>query len=107
MPRWKATHTRIHMISSREGLDLNISEDMLNQLDKSAQTAYERFYGVKKSAKQTVEQLAETTVLTDSAKAVADSLKAVNDSIIKNAVNKKDFEYVHQAGPSRLSAAHS
>ena len=71
---------------------------MLNQLDKSAQTAYERFYGVKKSAKQTVEQLAETTVLSDSAKAVADSLKAVNDSIIKNAVNKKDFEYVHQAG---------
>ena len=75
-----------------------LSEDMLNQLDKSAQTAYERFYGVKKSAKQTVEQLEETTVLSDSAKAVADSLKTVNDSIIKNAVNKKDFEYVHQAG---------
>ena len=95
---YQLNETLIHMISSREGLDLNINEDMLNQLDKSAQTAYERFYGVKKSAKQTVEQLAETTVLSDSAKAVADSLKAVNDSIIKNAVNKKDFEYVHQAG---------
>ena len=95
---YQLNETLIHMISSREGLDLNISEDMLNQLDKSAQTAYERFYGVKKSAKQTVEQLAETTVLSDSAKAVADSLKAVNDSIIKNAVNKKDFEYVHLAG---------
>jgi hypothetical protein len=70
----------------------------MKELDKSAQTAYERFYGVKKSAKQTVEQPAETTVLSDSAKAVADSLKAVNDSIIKNAVNKKDLEYVHQAG---------
>ena len=88
---YQLNETLIHMISSREGLDLNISEDMLNQLDKSAQTAYERFYGVKKSAKQTVEQLAETTVLSDSA-------KAVNDSIIKNAVNKKDLEYVHQAG---------
>ena len=87
---YQLNETLIHLISSREGLDLNIN--------KSAQTAYERFYGVKKSAKQTVEQLAETTVLSDSAKAVADSLKAVNDSIIKNAVNKKDFEYVHQAG---------
>ena len=95
---YQLNETLIHQISSREGLDLNISEDMLNQLDKSAQTAYERFYGVKKSAKQTVEQLAETTVLSDSAKAVADSLKAVNDSIIKNAVNKKDLEYVHLAG---------
>ena len=95
---YQLNESLIHMISSREGLDLNINEDMLNQLDKSAQTAYERFYGVKKSTKQTVEQLAETTVLSDSAKAVADSLKAVNDSIIKNAVNKKDFEYVHQTG---------
>ena len=95
---YQLNETLIHLISSREGLDLNINEDMLNQLDKSAQTAYERFYSVKKSAKQTVEQLAETTVLSDSAKAVADSLKAVNDSIIKNAVNKKDLEYVHLAG---------
>ena len=95
---YQLNETLIHMISSREGLDLAISEDLLNQLDKNAQTAYERFYGVKKSAKQTVEQLAETTVLSDSAKAVADSLKAVNDSIIKNAVNKKDLEYVHLAG---------
>ena len=95
---YQLNETLIHLISSREGLDLNINEDLLNQLDKNAQTAYERFYGAKKSAKQTVEQLAETTVLSDSAKAVADSLKAVNDSIIKNAINKKDLEYVHLAG---------
>ena len=95
---YQLNETLIHLISSREGLDLNINEDLLKELDKNAQTAYERFYGVKKSAKQTVEQLAETTVLSDSAKAVADSLKAVNDSIIKNAVNKKDLEYVHLAG---------
>ena len=88
----------IHRISSREGLDLAINEDLLKELDKNAQVAYERFYGTKKSANQAVEQPAETAVLSDSAKAVADSLKAVHDSIIKNAVNKKDFEYVHQAG---------
>ena len=95
---YKLNESLIHRISSREGLDLAINEDLMKELDKSAQTAYERFYGVKKSAKQTVEQPAETTVLSDSAKAVADSLKTVNDSIIKNAVNKKDLEYVHQAG---------
>ena len=95
---YKLNESLIHRISSREGLDLAISEDMLKQFDKNAQVAYERFYGTKKTATQAVEQPAETAVLSDSAKAVADSLKAVNDSIIKNAVNKKDFEYVHQAG---------
>ena len=95
---YQLNESLVHRISSREGLDLAINEELMKELDKSAQTAYERFYGVKKSAKQTVEQPAETTVLSDSAKAVADSLKAVNDSIIKNAVNKKDLEYVHQAG---------
>ena len=95
---YKLNETLIHRISSSEGLDLAISEDLLKDLDKNAQVAYERFYGTKKAASKAVEQPAETTVLSDSAKAVADSLKAVNDSIIKNAVNKKDFEYVHQAG---------
>ena len=95
---YKLNETLIHRISSSEGLDLAISEDLLKDLDKNAQVAYERFYGTKKAASKAVEQPAETTVLSDSAKAVADSLKAINDSIIKNAVNKKDFEYVHQAG---------
>ena len=95
---YKLNEALIHRISSSEGLDLAISEDLLKDLDKNAQVAYERFYGTKKAASKAVEQPAETTVLSDSAKAVADSLKAVNDSIIKNAVNKKDFEYVHQAG---------
>lgn len=95
---YKLNETLIHRISSSEGLDLAISEDLLKDLDKNAQVAYERFYGTKKAASKAIEQPAETTVLSDSAKAVADSLKAVNDSIIKNAVNKKDFEYVHQAG---------
>jgi hypothetical protein len=95
---YKLNESLIHSISSREGLDLAIAEDLLKQMDKSAQTAYERFYGVKK---QPVEQPVETVVLSDSAKAVADSLKAVNDSIneaMTKAENKKDFEYIHQAG---------
>ncbi len=94
---YKLNESLIHSISSREGLDLTIAEDLLKQFDKSTQTAYERFYGVKK---QPTAEPAQTVVLSDSAKAVADSLKAVNDSINKameNAENKKDLEYVHQA----------
>ena len=94
---YKLNESLIHSISSREGLDLTIAEDLLKQFDKSTQTAYERFYGVKK---QPAAEPAQTVVLSDSAKAVADSLKAVNDSINKameNAENKKDLEYVHQA----------
>lgn len=82
---YKLNESLIHSIRSNEGLDLAIAEDLLKQLDKSAQTAYERFYGV----------------LSDSAKAALDSLQAINDSINKAmaaAENKKDLEYVHQAG---------
>ncbi|MBQ5352550.1 MAG: hypothetical protein IIU38_10215, partial [Bacteroidaceae bacterium] len=36
---YKLSETLIHMISSREGLNLAISEDLLKELDKNAQTA--------------------------------------------------------------------
>ena len=104
---YKLNESLIHSISSREGIDLAISEELLGLFDKGAKAAYERFYGVKQPA-QPVEQPAqpvEQVVLSDSAKAIADSLKAVTDSIqavtdsiMKNAENKKDLEYVHQAG---------
>ena len=103
------TESLIHRISSREGMELALAEDLLTQLDKTTQAAYERFYGVQKSTKQPTQQPAQQqaaipdsvlALLPDSVKAALDSLKAVNDSINKqmeNAVNKKDLEYVHQA----------
>ena len=96
---YQLNESLIHSISSREGLDLAIAEDLLKQFDKNTKTAYERFYGVQKNQQPAAEP-AQTVVLSDSAKAVADSLKAVNDSInnaMANAENKKDFEYIHQA----------
>ena len=87
---YKLNESLIHSISSREGLDLAIAEDLLKQFDQNSKTAYERFYGVKN---QPAAQPAETA-------AVSDSVKAVNDSInnaIANAENKKDLEYIHQA----------
>ena len=106
---YKLSESLIHCISSREGMDLAIAEDLLKQLDKSTQTAYERFYGVQKSVQQQPTQQpapqpaipdSVLALLSDSAKAVLDSLQAVNDSIVRsmeNAENKKDLQYVHQA----------
>ena len=106
---YKLSESLIHSISSREGLDLAISEDMLAQFDKSTQAAYERFYGVQKSIQQPTTQQPTPqpaipdsirALLSDSARAVLDSLQAVNDSIVKsmaNAENKRDLQYVHQA----------
>ena len=49
---YKLPESLIHSISSREGIDLAIAEDLLAQFDKSTQAAYERFYGVQKSIQQ-------------------------------------------------------
>ena len=107
---YKLSESLIHSISSREGMDLAIAEDLLAQFDKSTQAAYERFYGVqpKTTQQQPTQQPAPQpaipdsirALLSDSAKAVLDSLQAVNDSIVRsmaNAENKKDLQYVHQA----------
>ena len=107
---YKLNESLIHSISSREGMDLAIAEDLLSQFDKATQAAYERFYGVQKgvAAQQPTQPAAQAAIpdsvralLSDSAKAVLDSLQAVNDSIVRqmeNANNKKDLTYVHQAG---------
>ena len=107
---YKLNESLIHSISSREGIDLAIAEDLLRQFDRNTQTAYERFHGVQKSSsnQQPSQQPAQQpaipdsvlALLPDSVKAVLDSLQAVNDSIniaMANAENKKDLEYVHQA----------
>ena len=107
---YKLNESLIHSISSREGIDLAIAEDLLKQFDRNTQTAYERFYGVQKSSsnQQPSQQPAQQpaipdsvrALLPDSVKAALDSLQAINDSInmaMANAENKKDLEYVHQA----------
>ena len=106
---YQLNESLIHSISSHEAMDLAIAEDLLKQFDKSTQAAYERFYGVQKSIQQQpTQQPAQApaipdsirAMLSDSAKAVIDSLQAVNDSInrqMENAENKKDLEYIHVA----------
>jgi len=74
---YKLNESLIHSISSSEAFDLAINENLLTQLDKSAKTAYERFYGVKQQPVQPV-QPTQPAVLSDSTKAIADSLQAVN-----------------------------
>ena len=67
---YKLNESLIRYISSREALPLTINPDLLKELNKQAQTAYQRFYGTK---------------------------KAVNDTIVSDSVNKDDLEYVHQS----------
>ena len=108
---YKLPESLIHSISSREAMDLALAEDLLAQFDKSTQAAYERFYGVQKSIQQPTQQPQQPVaqaipdsiraLLPDSVKAALDSLQAVNDSINKqmaNAENKKDLNFIHQAG---------
>ena len=107
---YKLNEGQIRSIHSNESLDLAIAENLLKELDKATQTAYERFYGVQKNNQQPATQQPSQqpaipdsirALLPDSVKAQLDSLQAVNDSInksIENAENKKDLEYVHQAG---------
>jgi hypothetical protein len=108
---YKLNESLIHSISSREGLELALAEDIMTQFNKSTQAAYERFYGVQKSIQQPAQPVQQPVaqaipdsimaLLPDSVKAQLDSLKAVNDSINKqmaNAENKKDLAYIHQAG---------
>ena len=106
---YKLNESLIHSISSKEAMELAISDDLLKQLDKNAQTAYERFYGVQNKNQQPTQQPVQQpaipdsvrALMSDSAKAVLDSLQAVNDSINKamaNAQNKKDYDYIHVAG---------
>ncbi len=67
---YKLNESLIRHISSREELPLAISPDLLKELNKQTQTAYQRFYSTK---------------------------KAVNDTIVRDSVNKDDLEYVHQS----------
>ena len=113
---YQLNESLIHSISSREGMDLAINEDMLTQFDKLTQAAYERFYGVQKKIQEPVQDVQKPVqqpvipdsikaLLSDSARAVLDSIQAANDSIqrvtdsiMAKAENKKDLAYVHQAG---------
>ena len=101
---YKLSESLIHSISSNEGLDLAISEDLLKQFDKSTQAAYERFYGVQKStqqAQQPVQQPAQPAI-PDSIKALLpDSVKARLDSL--QAVARRNAAVAgswHYAGPA-------
>ena len=104
---YKLTEGLIHSISSSEGVDLAIADDLLKQFDKSTQTAYERFYGVQKPQQPTQQPVQQPAIpdsikamLPDSVRAALDAQQAANDSIneaMAKAENKTDLEYVHQA----------
>ena len=95
---YKLNESLIHRISSREPVDLALNEDMLKELNQSTKVAHERFYGADAPVQAPAEEPAVKVAASDSAALVADSIKAVNDSLMANAENKVSLEYIHQAG---------
>ena len=76
----------IHSISSTEAVELNVSEQLLANLDRSVANTYATIMGAPAATAQT-----------EPAVATADSLQtAIPDSIKQD--NKVDFDYVHQTG---------
>jgi hypothetical protein len=94
---YRLNESLIHCMKSTEPLELAISDELLQQMDKSAQVAYERFYGPV--TPQTTDPNPKTATATaDSTKAVNDSIKAATDSLMANSENTVSLDYVHQAG---------
>ena len=88
----------IHSISSREAIELNVNEQVLQSLNQSIANSYASIKGLPANVTTTNAAVAPSVpAVADSTAAVADSVKTViPDSISQN--NKVDLEYVHQAG---------
>ena len=101
---YKLNESLVRRISSEEPLELAISNDLLQDLDKQTQTAYERFHGPATPKTPSTNPLPSATVpdsvkvTNDSARIANDSIKAVTDSLMAHAENQVSLQYVHQAG---------
>ena len=101
---YKLNESLVHRISSEEPLELAISNDLLQDLDKHTQTAYERFHGsstpkVSDSKTQPSATVPDSAkVVNDSIRMMNDSIKAATDSLMAHAENQVSLQYVHQAG---------
>lgn len=101
---YKLNESLVRRISSEEPLELAISNDLLQALDKQTLVAYERFHGPATPKTPGTNSLPSATVpdsvkvTNDSARIANDSIKAVTDSLMAHAENQVSLQYVHQAG---------
>lgn len=101
---YKLNESLVRRISSEEPLELAISNDLLQALDKQTLVAYERFHGPATPKTPGTNPLPSATVpdsvkiTNDSARIANDSIKAVTDSLMAHAENQVSLQYVHQAG---------
>lgn len=101
---YKLNESLVRRISSEEPLELAISNDLLQALDKQTLVAYERFHGPATPKTPGTNPLSSATVpdsvkvTNDSARIANDSIKAVTDSLMAHAENQVSLQYVHQAG---------
>ncbi len=95
---YKLPSSLFHSISSEEKIDLNLSDDLLKQLDKNNRMAYERTYGkvdltskkeeLKQIAAQEKEALKNDTLRNDSTVAQPEVI----------AEDKTNYDFIHQNG---------
>ena len=101
---YKLNESLVRRISSEEPLELAISNDLLQALDKQTLVAYERFHGPSTpKASDSKPQPSATVpdsmkVVNDSIRMMNDSIKAATDSLMAHAENQVSLQYVHQAG---------
>ena len=101
---YKLNESLVRRISSEEPLELAISNDLLQALDKQTLVAYERFHGPATPKTPGTNPLPSATVpdsvkvTNDSARIANDSIKAVTDSLMAHSENQVSLQYVHQAG---------
>ena len=95
---YKLNESQIHSIRSMEPVVVNLADNQLKAWDKACRDIHVRYNGPLPVAAQQVAQNVVNTVAADSTLAeIPDSVKTiVPDSVPQE--NKKDYDFVHQAG---------
>ena len=95
---YKLNESQIHSIRSMEPVVVNLADNQLKAWDKACRDIHVRYNGPLPVAAQQVARNVVNTVAADSTLAeIPDSVKTiVPDSVPQE--NKKDYDFVHQAG---------
>ena len=94
---YKLNESQIQSIRSMEPVVLSLPENQLKAWDKACRDIHIRYNGPLPAAQQVVQNVVNTVVGDSTLAEIPDSVKTiVPDSVPQE--NKKDFDFVHQAG---------
>ncbi|MBO7579072.1 MAG: TMEM43 family protein [Prevotella sp.] len=94
---YKLNESQIHSIRSMEPVVVSLADNQLKAWDKACRDIHVRYNGPLPTAQQVVQNVVNTVVGDSTLAAIPDSVKTiVPDSVPQE--NKKDYDFVHQAG---------